>query len=79
MAELVEEDRNVFQFLMPIVLFSESTINENSLDKEVVSDHQLHFTQLLQQYLHIQENDNEKAGAIRFGISNDLISRFREL
>ena len=79
MAELVEEDRNVFQFLMPIVLFSESTIYENCLDKELVSDHQLHFTQLLQQYLLIPENGNEGAGAIRFGIANDLIGRFREL
>ena len=79
MAVLVEEDRNVFQFLMPIVLFSESTIYENCLDKELVSDHQLHFTQLLQQYLLVRENGNDRAGAIRFGISNDLIARFRDL
>ena len=78
MVAQVNKDRNVFQFLMPIILFSKSSVLKQSIDEEAIFDSQLDFMQQLHQYLLIQEHGNKQVAAVRFGILNDLISRFRE-
>ena len=78
MVTQVDKDRDIFQFLMPIVLFSKSSALKMSIDEDAIFDSQLDFMQQLHQYLLIQERGNKKVAAVRFGIVNDLISRFRE-
>ena len=78
MVKLVDKDRDIFQFLMPIILFSNSSVGKLSIDEDVIHGSQLHFIQQLHQYLLINEAGDKKVAAIRLGIANDLISRFRE-
>ena len=79
MVTQVDKDRDIFQFLMPIILFSKSSVLKQSIDEDTIFDSQLDFMQQLHQYLLIQERGNKKVAAVRFGIVNDLIGRFREL
>ena len=78
MVKLVDKDRDIFQFLIPIILFSNCSVGKLSTEEYVIYGSQLNFMQQLHKYLLIKEGGNKKVAAIRLGIANDLISRFRE-
>ena len=78
MVKLVDKNRDIFQFLIPIILFANCSLGKLSIDEDGIYGSQIHFMQQLHQYLLIQESGDKKAAAIRFGMANDLISRFRE-
>ena len=78
MVKLVDKDRDLFQFLMPIILFSNCSAGKLSTDEYVINGSQLNFMQQLHQYLLIKEGGDKKVAAIRLWMANDLISRFRE-
>ena len=78
MVKLVGKNRDIFQFLMPIILFSKCSLGKLLIDEDGIYDSQLSFMQQLHQYLLIQEGGDKKVAAIKFGTANDLISRFRK-
>ena len=76
MSELVDRGGKIFMFLFSIILFN-STLG-SVLNNAHMAAHQLHFTQLLKQYLTFQAKGNLGLAAIRLGIATEFITRISE-
>ena len=76
MSELVDRGGKIFMFLFSIILFK-STVGPG-LNNAQIAAHQLHFTQLLQQYLILQAKGNQSLAAMRLGIATEFITRISE-
>ena len=79
MIELENQDNDIFMFMLPIVIFSTFGRKEASSNEKMVSEQQLYFSQLLEKNILFQGKGDERAGAIRFGMANDLMRKFQEL
>ena len=76
MSELVDRGGKIFMFFFSIILFK--TAVRSGLNNAQLFTHQLHFTQLLQQYLIFQAKGNQGLAARRLGIAIECITRITE-
>ena len=79
MIEMAKQYKEIFMFFLPIVLFSPSGINDFPSSQNMVIEHQLKYTKLLETLILFYENGDENVGAVNFAIVNDLIFRVREI
>ena len=66
----------MFWFLFPIILFNST--DETSLKNTSIPAHELHFTQMCEQYLLYQAKGNQELAAVRLGVVNELASHLQE-